>query len=63
MCKEERLPDYDGEKYLGDIILEVVPSLHGEPVYYTNGDKIPYEIVIPKLGLLRGVDGRDRVNL
>ena len=45
-------PDWDGDRYGGELVLFACPSLYGQPIYYTDGAIIPYVITLP-LGAMR----------
>ena len=45
---EGKIPDWEGAKYGGELILFTCPDLYGCPMYYTDGTKISYTITIPK---------------
>jgi len=47
--KGKKMPDWEGDRYWGELTLYHCPGLYGQPIYYTDGAKIPYDIVIPKV--------------
>ena len=49
---KELIPDWNGRRYWGEVIMFYCPGLYGQPVYYTNGERIPYEINIPEMDYL-----------
>ena len=46
--KQEKIPDWDGARYWGELVLFTCPNLYGKPVHYTDGTTIPYVIELPK---------------
>lgn len=51
--------DWNGAKYLGELVLFTSPSLYGQPVYYTDGTLIPYTTKIPKFSTISAKDLTD----
>ena len=57
--KGEKIPDWEGEKYGGELVLFECHGLYGKPVYYTDGTRIPYTITIPKIASITAKDLTD----
>ncbi len=51
-----KTPDWERDRYWGELVKFECPALYGAPVYYTDGTRIPYKFLIPEMAELTAED-------